>query len=257
MIDLSAVFIFYGFPLSVGLVGAASAVLHGWSAPAVVKVSASPTSIEPPEPTTTGISISVGDTITVKEEFINAIVMGTRDWNEWRSSHADAEINLKGTDFSFRSLATFNLSGTDLTRAIFTRANLTEADLTKANLSGTDLTRANLTEAFLSGANLTRADLTGAILTRADLTGAILARANLTEADLTGTDLTGADLTGADLSGADLTRADLRLAIISQTQLDQSFGTDIKLPPGLSLKPRTDLPTKDEQHDHAPESKSA
>jgi hypothetical protein len=44
-------------------------------------------------------------------------------------------------------------------------------------------------------------------------------------------------LKGASLRGANLTRADLRGARITQTQLDEAYGTDVKLDPGLTIKP--------------------
>jgi uncharacterized protein YjbI with pentapeptide repeats len=68
-----------------------------------------------------------------------------------------------------------------------------------------------------------------------------------------GANLSGANLSDAKLHGADLSRADLRGALVAdnpsrpsdpsrtttilQRQLDQACGTNVKLDPGLTLKP--------------------
>jgi uncharacterized protein YjbI with pentapeptide repeats len=66
----------------------------------------------------------------------------------------------------------------------------------------------------------------------ASFDGADLNRAQLREVNLRDAHLCGATLTNADLSTAELTGA-----TISQTQLNESCGSDAKLPPGLALKP--------------------
>jgi uncharacterized protein YjbI with pentapeptide repeats len=138
-----------------------------------------------------------------------------------------------------------NLARANLTDAKLSGAKLFDSNLTDASLSRADLSRADLSRANLSGANLTDANLSGfwvfgnttgfpghTNLTRANLSGA-----NLTRADLFNADLTGANLTRAYLTGADLTRADLTDARIGQNQLDAACGSEVKLPPGLTLKP--------------------
>jgi uncharacterized protein YjbI with pentapeptide repeats len=60
--------------------------------------------------------------------------------------------------------------------------------------------------------------------------------ANLHDADLRA-DLTSADLSGADLTSAILSGADLTGATVGQYQLDQMWGTNVKLDPDLTLKP--------------------
>jgi uncharacterized protein YjbI with pentapeptide repeats len=115
--------------------------------------------------------------------------------------------------------------------------DLTDAHIPKANLSGVDLSRFNL-----SGVNLSGADLRSASLSFADLSGAILNGANLSGANLSGADLSSAMLIGANLSGADLGGASwgfvhLSGAIVTQVQLDQACGTNVRLDPNLTLKP--------------------
>jgi uncharacterized protein YjbI with pentapeptide repeats len=129
-----------------------------------------------------------------------------------------------------------NLSGADLSGADLNGAILTDADLSNAHLTGAQLTYADLPGAHLSGADLSGAALNGAILTdadllRANLSDTRLAGANLNDADLSRADLSGADLNGANLSGANLSGA----RNLTQPQLDEACGSDVKLPPGLTL----------------------
>ena len=71
-----------------------------------------------------------------------------------------------------------------------------------------------------------------------DLRGAELHSANLSRAVLDSAVLRGAHLSGASLFQANLSGANLRdIHNLTQAQLDQTCGTDAKLPPGLTLKP--------------------
>jgi hypothetical protein len=134
--------------------------------------------------------------------------------------------------------------------------DLSQPELTGANLSGADLRGANLSGAYLTGANLSDANLSGASLEGADLRGAHLNNTNLKGADLwpftklSGTLLINVDMSGAhlgnpdalphynaELRGAQLSRVDLSGATVLQSQLDEACGTDVKLDPGLTIKP--------------------
>jgi uncharacterized protein YjbI with pentapeptide repeats len=148
--------------------------------------------------------------------------------------------NLSGAVMDRANLVGANLDGTDLRSADLRSADLSGAKggafsttLSGADLSGARVLGANLLNADLSGANLRGADLSGANLTVADLRGATLSGAVLNGAVLNGAHLRGAHLLGANLSGADLRGAQE----ITQTQLDQACGTNVKLDPGLALKP--------------------
>jgi uncharacterized protein YjbI with pentapeptide repeats len=110
--------------------------------------------------------------------------------------------------------------------------NFANAHIPKAELS-----RANLIKANLRGANLSGADLTVAYLIKAHLHVANLSGTELTVAYLNVADQHLADLDVANLSGATVSRADLRGTFITQAQLDQACGTNVKLDPGLTLKP--------------------
>jgi uncharacterized protein YjbI with pentapeptide repeats len=135
--------------------------------------------------------------------------------------------NLSGANLSSASLGFAALNGADLSRADLSRANLDGASMRFASLTG-----ANLRNASLAYSGLTNADLSGADLTRADLT---LAHAE--DAKLISANLSGAELSYTKLISADLTDADLTGATIKQAQLDQACGTNVKLNPGLTVKP--------------------
>jgi hypothetical protein len=110
-------------------------------------------------------------------------------------------------------------------------------DLSIAHIPYARLYDANLSAAKLVGANLSGANLSGADLSGADLGSASLSGAHLNGANLTGARLSDVNLTGANLDIANLSRADLSGATVSQTQLDSACGTEVKLNPGLNLKP--------------------
>ena len=136
-----------------------------------------------------------------------------------------------GADLSGALLSAAALSGADLSGAILTGANLRGADLIGAHLSGANLRGADLSTAILS------ATLTGADLSTANLSAAILTGANLRGAFLIGANLSGALLGGANLGGANLSGAILIGATVSQAQLEEACGIDVKLDPGLTMKP--------------------
>ena len=117
-------------------------------------------------------------------------------------------------------------------RLNLTDANAQGADLTKADLNNATLIRTNLSGAKLIGAKLIGAKLDGANLDGADLDGANLDGANLILTDLGSANLYGANLDNANLSGANLSGAKQ----LTQGQLDQTCGTNVKLDPPLTIK---------------------
>jgi uncharacterized protein YjbI with pentapeptide repeats len=142
--------------------------------------------------------------------------------------------NLNDTNLGAAYLSDAALRGADLRGADLRGATLIEADLIGANLNDTNLGAAYLSDAYLRRANLRGANLYAADLRGADLNGANLYAANLTGgADLTRANLSDTYLIGANLTGANL--SDARNLI--QQQLNPACGRDVKLPPGLTLKP--------------------
>ena len=145
------------------------------------------------------------------------------------------------------NLANAYIPKADLSNAELSRANPSAATPVGANLSRAELSLANLSGALMAGTNLTgahlvNANLFGAILFRANLSGAFLIGTNLSDANLTLANISDPILATANLSGANLTRtnltgADLTGATVSQTQLEEACGIDVKLDPGLTIKP--------------------
>lgn len=121
-------------------------------------------------------------------------------------------------------------------RRIFQSADFSFSELEGAALAGEFLEGINLREADLSKANLNGTRLAGADLNKADLSAAILAgtdlrKANLSETDLretyiTEVDFRGASLYGTDLRGVDLTDSDLRRSFMREALLDSTIVPD-------------------------------
>ena len=121
-------------------------------------------------------------------------------------------------------------------RRIFQSADFSFSELEGASLAGEFLEGINLREANLSKANLNGARMAGADLDKADLSGAILAGADLRKANLSDTDLRetyitdvdfrGASLYGTDLRGVDLTDSDLRRSFLREALLDSASVPD-------------------------------
>lgn len=123
-------------------------------------------------------------------------------------------------------------------RRIFQSADFSFSELQGAALAGEFLEGINLRNADLSKANLNGARLAGADLNKADLSGAILAgtdlrKANLSETDLretfiTEVDFRGASLYGTDLRGVDLSDSDLRRSFMREALLDSAVVPDFR-----------------------------
>ncbi len=123
-------------------------------------------------------------------------------------------------------------------RRIFQSADFSFSELQGAALAGEFLEGINLRNADLSKANLNGARLAGADLNKADLSGAILAgtdlrKANLSETDLretfiTEVDFRGASLYGTDLRGVDLSNSDLRRSFMREALLDSAVVPDFR-----------------------------
>lgn len=127
---------------------------------------------------------------------------GVKVWNQWRSSHQSARIDLSSSDLQ--------------------QNDLRGANLYKANLRGANLNEANLRNADLGGANLRGADVNKADISGGDFTGANLVRSSFRESFLTETDFTGANLTDANLYKANLSKANFCLANLSYANLNET-----------------------------------
>lgn len=150
-----------------------------------------------------------------KEQLLLLLKQKPETWNQLRQAFPDYVPNLSKQ----------NLSGWDLSGVNLSKVNFIRADLNGANLSKCQLNQANLINASLSGVNFSGATLTDANLQNADLTGANFNRVNLSGVNFTGATLVGAllnrvVLTRATLSHADLSNANLLHAVLDQAQME-------------------------------------
>jgi hypothetical protein len=149
-----------------------------------------------------------------EEDALAKLEAGTEAWNQWRKSHGDHRLDLKGVKLRKARLSRADLRNVDLGDAILDGAllfgtNLSGARLCGArfyvaSLCGADLRGADLNTAYLRGADLREADLRGADMRDADLRGANLRYCDLRDANVRGADLRDADLRDTDLRGVDL-----------------------------------------------------
>ena len=109
-----------------------------------------------------------------------------------------------------------------------------------AYLPGATLHETKLDDVDLGNALLTDADLSGAEIRKANLKGAKIYRAEFFE-----TQLAESDFTESELSGTAFKNVDLRQTVITQGQLDKTFGDgSVKLPDHLQRPdfwPKEDL----------------
>ena len=147
--------------------------------------------------------------------------------------------NLQGIGLSFSDLTAWDLSGQDLTDAVFFSATLTNVDFSGAAVVGAsfgDTTAQGFTQPqlvstasyqaknlpgiglsgnALNGWDFGEQNLAGAILKSTSLVNANLSLANLTNADVSGATLTNADLNGANLANANLSSSMLGSSLLS------------------------------------------
>ncbi|MGH4035192.1 pentapeptide repeat-containing protein [Actinomycetota bacterium Odt1-20B] len=133
-----------------------------------------------------------------------------------------AAVGAEGTlDATYLNWSGADLSGTDLSSALFCPSTARGAVLRDAYLYRANLGWSDLTGAVLAGACLVKAELTETVLRDADLTGADLASADLYAVDARGAQMAAARLDGASLLGATrLEGADLRGASLLGTSFD-------------------------------------
>lgn len=170
------------------------------------------------------------------EEHAKILIMGTEQWNRWRTENPHIRPDLKNVSFraSSPNMLGFDLSGanlrdSDLQGADFYRAWLVETDFSgsqledaifgEATLGNAKFLDCNLRDAIFMKSHLYEADFTGANLAGAKFYGAFLEKAILNGQHLQGVWLESANLKDAMLDDADLRGANLRRANLQGTQL--------------------------------------
>jgi len=132
---------------------------------------------------------------------LKLIEAGPEVWNQWRSDHPGAKIDLAGALLHKKDLRGINLSGANLSAATLSETILIEANLSGANLKDADLYCSLLLKADLSKSILTSANLYAAYLREANMTGADVTAANLQSAVLVNTTIEGTIFTNAVVYG--------------------------------------------------------
>jgi len=121
-------------------------------------------------------------------------------------------VRLNFNHFNEIHINSVNLSGLDLSLAIFVGAKISKSNLSEANLINTNFSGAELIEMNLSKANLFYANLSGTKMWGS----------NLSEANLSAANLSGANLINVNLFDTDLLYTNLSGAIINQATIDLS-----------------------------------
>lgn len=132
---------------------------------------------------------------------INLIKQSVKEWNSWRQSNSNIEVDLSGA----------NLAGLDLSKAQLWNANLKDS-----NLVGTKLRKSDCRGVNLQGSNLTEADFSESDLRNSNFSTANLTKTNLTKANLIGVNFTQAQAYDANFTEANLTATCLKNWLINE-----------------------------------------
>lgn len=155
---------------------------------------------------------------------------------------------LNDADFSDFSSTELDISGAQIGRSQFTRANIPnalfvkvraiDADFSYANLSGTNFEQSRITRSNFESANMQSAGMHGANLESSDFLNAVLAgscgyRTNFSYALLQRTKINNAsfvegkfdhaDLSWANLKNSDFTRASFRYADFTAVRMEKTY----------------------------------
>jgi uncharacterized protein YjbI with pentapeptide repeats len=152
-----------------------------------------------------------------------------------------AVADLTGLDLSGAVFEQCTLDGANLrdcrldearvSRGSFVRASFTSADLTDAVFDGVDLSHARFNGALLADARFSECKMIGADLTslRGLAVTFTIEDCNLQLADFSGAHLRGLHVTGSDLTETDLRGADLRDAVFENCRLREADLSETRL----------------------------
>jgi uncharacterized protein YjbI with pentapeptide repeats len=134
-------------------------------------------------------------------------------------AHAKTITTLQSLDSQRKGLLLLFLHESKLIERDDTIISLASADLSHTNLSGMNFYRSNLSNSNLSGANLSNTNLSGANLSSINLDGANLSGANLGNANLNNSNLEGVNFSYANLNSVNLSNVNLEYALLCKTVL--------------------------------------
>ncbi len=143
---------------------------------------------------------------------------------------ADASLiatRLTGADLKRVNFRKANLFQADLSNADLTSANLFKVNATRTNFSGSKLRMVNAEEASFRLSNMEGVDASHGEFVYSNFDSAFLKRADFSNANLKSTilldaNLVGTDFTGANLMEADMDRLDLRSSILDGASLKRA-----------------------------------
>jgi len=138
---------------------------------------------------------------------------------------------LRGADFSGRSLVEHTFDEVDLWRALFVGSDLSKAHFRATEGSYADFRNASAELAAFDGATLQGASFDGAMLVKASFaklgnTACDARRATFIGSDLRGVDFSMANLAGADFRGANLENAKLTESNVTGANFLNARGLD-------------------------------
>jgi len=167
---------------------------------------------------------------------IAVVDSGSEAVNQWRVANPGVRLDLKGVDFSRRSLSGLDLSFADMVGCNlewsdcdfvnFAQTDLTSADLRCCGLSGTNASNAIFRNAKLGGANAGNYE---AVFLCTNFLGADLSHGNLSRCNFTAANLSDCNLTGTKLESSILKRVNLERAVFRDTIVAQADFTDALL----------------------------
>lgn len=146
--------------------------------------------------------------------FPKLIKDNVHEWNIWRNSNPNLQIDLSKAYFYHTNLSNVNLSNINLNGANFIQANLTGA-----NMSNVELTYADLSEASLNNVNFGSSNLSFSTLKDSQAKRAYFGNTNLSNVDLTNADLFCANFYNAQLINTDFSWTNLNVADFSHAQI--------------------------------------
>lgn len=148
------------------------------------------------------------------EKYVEILKQGVVNWNKWRQSEPNFQIDLRGINLESENLMGVDFSGADLRGANLNGTQLQWSNLSNANLDGF--------ETKLNGTCLMNSDITRSSLNNSDLRGVKINDARAWYAKFNGSNLQKSYLWGTDFREAEFIGADLSNANLMNTQLVQA-----------------------------------
>jgi uncharacterized protein YjbI with pentapeptide repeats len=171
--------------------------------------------------------------------YLSIIDKGVEEWNNWKlSSNKEMFLDLRGANFHMKDLSGIDLSGCNLSDAVFSKCQLQYSNLSyvcgrNIDVINSKLINSNLSGSYFLNSNFNLTDFSNADLKICDLSSAqlfmtIFNNADLRKADFAGATIEEASFTGATIKNTDFEAANLRGANFSNIYvLESNFKSSI------------------------------